>query len=65
MKVSAQPAAYLLVSRLILFPIELQSQRDSITKLREELRKARSDNDELSLRYDDEVYNGAALEKGA
>ncbi|KAH9994666.1 nonmuscle myosin heavy chain b [Russula vinacea] len=42
---------------------ELQSQRDSITKLREELRKARSDNDELSLRYDDEVYNGAAWKK--
>jgi myosin protein heavy chain len=27
------------------------------------LRKARSDNDELSLRYDDEVYNGAAWKK--
>jgi len=62
-KVSAQPAACLFVSRLILFPIELQSQRDSISKLREELRKARSDNDELSLRYDDEVYNGAAWKK--
>jgi myosin protein heavy chain len=62
-KVSIQPAACLLVSRLILVPIELQSQRDSISKLREELRKARSDNDELSLRYDDEVYNGAAWKK--
>lgn len=47
----------------MLFFTELQSQRDSITKLREELRKARSDNDELSLRYDDEVYNGAAWKK--
>ena len=63
MKVSDQPVAYPLVSRLILFLIELQSQRDSISKLREELRKARSDNDELSLRYDDEVYNGAAWKK--
>jgi len=42
---------------------ELQSQRESISKLREELRKARSDNDELCLRYDDEVYNGAAWKK--
>ena len=38
---------------------ELQSQRENISKLREELRRARSNNDELSLRYDDEVYNGA------
>jgi chromosome segregation ATPase len=42
---------------------ELQSQRESISKLREELRKARSSNDDLSLRYDDEVYNGAAWKK--
>ncbi|KAH9992006.1 nonmuscle myosin heavy chain b [Russula compacta] len=42
---------------------ELQSQRESISKLREELRNARSNNDELSLRYDDEVYNGAAWKK--
>ena len=42
---------------------ELQSQRESISKLREDLRKARSDNDELSLRYDDEVYNGAGWKK--
>ena len=38
---------------------ELQSQREGISKLREELRRARSNNDELSLRYDDEVYSGA------
>jgi len=42
---------------------ELQSQREGISKLREELRKARSDHDELSLRYDDEVYNGAGWKK--
>jgi myosin protein heavy chain len=42
---------------------ELQGQREGISKLREELRKARSDNDELSLRYDDEVYNGAGWKK--
>ena len=53
----------LLVSRLTLFSTELQSQRESISKLREELRRARSSNDELSLRYDDEVYNGAAWKK--
>lgn len=63
MKVSSQAAPSLLLSRLTLFSTELQSQRDSISKLREELRKARSDNDELSLRYDDEVYNGAAWKK--
>jgi myosin protein heavy chain len=62
-KVSAQPGPRLLLIRLTLFSTELQSQRDSISKLREELRKARSDNDELSLRYDDEVYNGAAWKK--
>jgi myosin protein heavy chain len=45
------------------FNTELQSQRDSISKLREELRKARSNNDELSLRYDDEMYSGAAWKK--
>src|SRR6267142_384318 len=53
----------LLVSGLTLFSTELQSQRESISKLREELRKARSSNDDLSLRYDDEVYNGAAWKK--
>lgn len=63
MKVSVQSVPSLLISRLTLFPTELQSQRESISKLREELRKARSDNDELCLRYDDEVYNGAAWKK--
>ena len=62
MKVSAQlntqPFA-----RLTFFSTELQSQRETISKLREELRKSRSNNDELSLRYDDEVYNGAAWKK--
>ena len=62
MKVSPQQARILFVRRLTL-STELQSQRDSISKLREELRKARSNNDELSLRYDDEVYNGAAWKK--
>jgi len=61
-KVSPQQARILFVRRLTL-STELQSQRDSISKLREELRKARSNNDELSLRYDDEVYNGAAWKK--
>ncbi|KAH9026853.1 myosin II heavy chain [Lactarius pseudohatsudake] len=42
---------------------ELQSQREGISKLREDLRKARSDHDELSLRHDDEVYNGAGWKK--
>lgn len=35
----------------------LQSQRENIGKPREELRKARSDHDELSLRNDDDVRN--------
>ncbi|THH09667.1 hypothetical protein EW145_g1839 [Phellinidium pouzarii] len=39
---------------------ELQSQRDSMSRLREENRKLRSDYDELQLQYDDEVYNGGA-----
>ncbi len=42
---------------------ELQSQREGISKLREEVRRARSDYDALSLRYDDEVYNGAGWKK--
>jgi myosin heavy chain 9/10/11/14 len=50
-------------ARLNFFSTELQSQRETISKLREELRKSRSNNDELSLRYDDEVYNGAAWKK--
>ncbi|KAI0040442.1 hypothetical protein FA95DRAFT_1502887, partial [Auriscalpium vulgare] len=36
---------------------ELHSQRENITKARDELRKARSDHDELLLRYDAEVYS--------
>ncbi|CAL1710675.1 unnamed protein product [Somion occarium] len=42
---------------------ELQSQRDTMSRLREETRKMRSDYDELQLRYDDEVYNGGAWKK--
>ncbi|KAI0954365.1 hypothetical protein AcV7_007621 [Taiwanofungus camphoratus] len=42
---------------------ELQSQRDTMSRLREENRKARSDHDELQLRYDDEVYNGGSWKK--
>lgn len=34
-----------------------------MSRLREENRKARSDFDELQLRYDDEVYNGGAWKK--
>jgi myosin heavy chain 9/10/11/14 len=61
-KVSAQLNTQSL-ARLTFFSTELQSQRETISKLREELRKSRSNNDELSLRYDDEVYNGAAWKK--
>ncbi|EJD07825.1 nonmuscle myosin heavy chain b [Fomitiporia mediterranea MF3/22] len=39
---------------------ELQSQRESMSRLREENRKLRSDYDELQLQYDDEVYSGGA-----
>ncbi|KAL6303713.1 nonmuscle myosin heavy chain b [Sparassis latifolia] len=42
---------------------ELQSQRDTMSRLREENRKLRSDHDELQLRYDDEVYNGGSWKK--
>ncbi|KAG5653772.1 hypothetical protein H0H81_010613 [Sphagnurus paluster] len=42
---------------------ELQSQRDTITRLREDNRKTRSDYDELQLRYDDEVYNSGGWKK--
>ncbi|CDO73933.1 hypothetical protein BN946_scf185016.g90 [Trametes cinnabarina] len=42
---------------------ELQSQRDTMSRLREESRKLRSEYDELQLRYDDEVYNGGAWKK--
>ncbi|KAL0576478.1 class II myosin [Marasmius crinis-equi] len=42
---------------------ELQSQRDILTRLREENRKIRSDYDELQLRFDDEVYNSGGWKK--
>ena len=42
---------------------ELQSQRDSLSRIREENRKIRSDFDELQLRYDDEVYNSGGWKK--
>jgi myosin heavy chain 9/10/11/14 len=43
--------------------LELQSQRDNMSRLREEKRKLSSDYDELQLKYDDEVYNGGAWKK--
>jgi myosin heavy chain 9/10/11/14 len=42
---------------------ELQAQRDTMSRLREENRKVRSEYDELQLRLDDEVYNGGAWKK--
>lgn len=42
---------------------ELQSQRDNLSRLREENRKLRSDYDELHLRLDDEVYNSGGWKK--
>ncbi|KAG1740928.1 P-loop containing nucleoside triphosphate hydrolase protein [Suillus lakei] len=39
---------------------EMQAQRDTMTRLREDNRKIHSDYDELQLRFDDEVYNGGA-----
>jgi myosin heavy chain 9/10/11/14 len=46
---------------------DVQAQRDTITRLREENRRIRSDYDELQLQYDDEVYkynsSGAKKEK--
>ncbi|EIW76062.1 nonmuscle myosin heavy chain b [Coniophora puteana RWD-64-598 SS2] len=42
---------------------ELQSQRDTMSRLREDNRKLRSDYDDLQLRFDDEVYNGGAWKK--
>ncbi|OAX41215.1 hypothetical protein K503DRAFT_848546 [Rhizopogon vinicolor AM-OR11-026] len=39
---------------------ELQAQRDTMTRLREDNRKIHSDYDELQLRFDDEVCNGGA-----
>lgn len=43
--------------------VELQSQLDSMSRLREENRKLRSDYDGLLLQYDDEVYSGGAWKK--
>ncbi|KAI6121202.1 P-loop containing nucleoside triphosphate hydrolase protein [Pisolithus sp. B1] len=42
---------------------ELQSQRDTLSRLREENRKIHSDYDELQLRFDEEVYNGSAWKR--
>ncbi|KAK2467941.1 hypothetical protein APHAL10511_000236 [Amanita phalloides] len=42
---------------------ELQSQRDNISRLREENRKLRSDHDKLQLMYDDEAYNSGGWKK--
>ncbi|KAH7890387.1 hypothetical protein F5I97DRAFT_21807 [Phlebopus sp. FC_14] len=42
---------------------ELQSQRDTMTRLREDNRKIHSDYDELQLRFDEEVYNGSAWKR--
>jgi myosin protein heavy chain len=54
----------LLVSTSYIFVFEeLQSQRDSMSRLREDNRKIRSNHDELQLRYDDEVYNSGSWKK--
>jgi len=45
------------------FFAELQSQRDGLSRLREENRKLRSEHDALQLRYDDEVYNSGGWRK--
>ncbi|KAI0319703.1 nonmuscle myosin heavy chain b [Amylostereum chailletii] len=42
---------------------EIKGQRDTISTLREEHRKTRSDYDELLVRFDDEVYSGGAWKK--
>lgn len=42
---------------------ELQSQRDNMSRLREENRTLRSDYDDLQLRYDDEIYSGGSWKK--
>ncbi|KAF5348933.1 hypothetical protein D9757_015255 [Collybiopsis confluens] len=42
---------------------ELQSQRETLSRLREENRKIRSDYDELQLRFDDEVYSSGGWRK--
>jgi myosin protein heavy chain len=48
---------------LIRTPPELQSQRDTISRLREENRKTRSELDELQLHLDEEVYESGAWKK--
>ncbi|KAJ4498392.1 class II myosin, partial [Lentinula lateritia] len=45
------------------FFLELQSQRNALTCLREDNRKIRSDYDELQLRFDDEVYSSGGWRK--
>lgn len=42
---------------------ELQSQRDTMSRLREENRKIHSDYDELQLRFDEEVYHGGSWKR--
>ncbi|KAF8191360.1 nonmuscle myosin heavy chain b [Pholiota molesta] len=42
---------------------ELQSQRDALSRVREENRNLRSDYDALQLKYDDEVYNSGGWKK--
>lgn len=42
---------------------ELQSQRDALSKLREENREIHSKYDGLQLRYDDEIYNSGPWKK--
>lgn len=42
---------------------ELQSQRDTMSRLREDNRKLRADYNELQLRLDDEVYQGGGWKK--
>lgn len=43
--------------------LELQLQRDSLSRTREENRKLRSDFDALQISYDDEVYNSSGWRK--
>jgi myosin heavy chain 9/10/11/14 len=47
----------------LIFSLELQSARDSMTRLREDNRKLRSDYDSLQSQFDSEVYNGGAWKK--
>ena len=50
-------------SALIKAPPELQSQRDTISRSREENRKTRSELDGLQLHLDEEVYKAGAWKK--